>query len=499
MTKAISNLSLYARNIATRLDEKDGNKDNKITASVWNDFVKDKGGKQLKYSPFISLENAQKSISSYIFNLHLSSHTSVEDISNSWTTAIDKKAEEKANKEIPTADDIPTADGTPLSRITKKEIPFSKELQSKGLKAITERYDGNRLIDKLYFYTDGKIVKEYKDPNKNEEGKSIRGNMRDLVHRGSPYRSVIPKKGVTEKAKPISISLPKDASENAYSMAKSLVNKNNKAKLMSLLKIDNKTYNEYARLTLAIADRETNFGEYCRDGYKIAGVKVPFSGDVKYAEQKRIIEESEQGTVTRYRSVDPQTSIVIPYEDSSARDEREKRANAKAPKVTGRAEVENDALSCGFTQIKWDNIINSAENEKDCFHNINKSIKDAFEEMGITKASDLYNPEKCAIATLIWMSYIPDKLEIEMQEEHAQRKNQEAQPNWNLDSHLQVSIGYNGNEMVNIKLSDIIACRWNTSGAAIQDGAFNPKNLSYISDPEIGINRCLEKYTVNQK
>lgn len=50
--------------LAQNLDVKDGKKDGKISASVWNDFVKDKGGKTIKYS--ISVENAEKSISTYL-------------------------------------------------------------------------------------------------------------------------------------------------------------------------------------------------------------------------------------------------------------------------------------------------------------------------------------------------------------------------------------------------------------------------------------------------
>ena len=42
-----SNLFTYSSNLAQKLDAEDGNKDNKISASVWNNFVKDKGGKDV--------------------------------------------------------------------------------------------------------------------------------------------------------------------------------------------------------------------------------------------------------------------------------------------------------------------------------------------------------------------------------------------------------------------------------------------------------------------
>lgn len=50
--------------LARSLDAKDGKQDGKISASVWNDFVKDKGGKTIKNS--ISVENAEKSIATYL-------------------------------------------------------------------------------------------------------------------------------------------------------------------------------------------------------------------------------------------------------------------------------------------------------------------------------------------------------------------------------------------------------------------------------------------------
>jgi hypothetical protein len=52
-----------AGQIAQKLDAADGKKDGKISASVWNDFVKDKGGKQIKN--FISVESAMQSINTY--------------------------------------------------------------------------------------------------------------------------------------------------------------------------------------------------------------------------------------------------------------------------------------------------------------------------------------------------------------------------------------------------------------------------------------------------
>lgn len=59
----VNNLTNRATVIAKELDKKDGNTDNKISASIWNSYVADKGGNTIKHS--ISLENAIKSITVY--------------------------------------------------------------------------------------------------------------------------------------------------------------------------------------------------------------------------------------------------------------------------------------------------------------------------------------------------------------------------------------------------------------------------------------------------
>lgn len=57
--------STQAGQIAKQLDKNDGNEDGKISASIWNVFVADKGGNPIRYS--ITLENAMKSISTYLY------------------------------------------------------------------------------------------------------------------------------------------------------------------------------------------------------------------------------------------------------------------------------------------------------------------------------------------------------------------------------------------------------------------------------------------------
>lgn len=84
-----------AKGISNVLDISDGKKDKKISASVWNEFVKDKGGKKIKYS--ISLENAMKSISVYLERESKRTGKSKEDLAVKWFMgAVDDKI--KMNK-----------------------------------------------------------------------------------------------------------------------------------------------------------------------------------------------------------------------------------------------------------------------------------------------------------------------------------------------------------------------------------------------------------------
>ena len=90
-----------AKSISNVLDISDGKKDKKISASVWNEFVKDKGGKKIKYS--ISLENAMKSISVYLERESKRTGKSKEDLAVKWFMG----AEDKMNK--PVASELPSA------------------------------------------------------------------------------------------------------------------------------------------------------------------------------------------------------------------------------------------------------------------------------------------------------------------------------------------------------------------------------------------------------
>ncbi len=72
-----------AREIAQQLNTKDGNsRDNRIDASIWNEFVGDKGGKTVTYG--ITLENAEKSISTYLARNAASGDKTVAELGAAW-------------------------------------------------------------------------------------------------------------------------------------------------------------------------------------------------------------------------------------------------------------------------------------------------------------------------------------------------------------------------------------------------------------------------------
>ena len=106
--------STQAGQIAKQLDKKDGYEDGKISASIWNEFVADKGGKEIKYS--ITLENAMKSISTYLYKNANKAGQTVKDLAESWL-----KKEVEANK---TANPTPVKDAngtTPTKPIQRPE------------------------------------------------------------------------------------------------------------------------------------------------------------------------------------------------------------------------------------------------------------------------------------------------------------------------------------------------------------------------------------------
>lgn len=446
-----SNLFTYSSNLAQKLDAEDGNKDNKISASVWNNFVKDKGGKEIK--SFITLECAEKSISTYMHNVHLTKKMSFDDINKEWTSSFI----------------LPAVDDTSIEKIIEGECNLTDAQKEFGIEKIIERKDGSRVVDRIYYYTDGRVIREFYDEN--------RGLIKDTVKFPNNMKSIIPQLDENDMSpKPIEIKLPEKYSDemvallqkvgrysaaddemhtlfnekqisvikNAQKFAKTL--EESKASLMRNLNLDNKTYDMYAKLALGIAERETGFGKGCIDdntGLKYLGQGIALS-------------------IKKWRNY---------------------RANTSQKSPIGNAKKENDALSVGLTQIKYDNIINSAKNADDKFHNINKNIVDLFNKYGINDAKDLYDAEKCALATMIVLSTQIEKTEIDLREEHSYRNEASKALGYDglpkvkssIDAKIVASESYRGDGRKvasNLTIEDVILHSWHTSRVPLQDGCF---------------------------
>ena len=95
----LKNTSAYK--IAENLDKQDGTADGKISASIWNEFVKDKGGKEVK--EFINIEDAMKSITTYAIRGAKAAKTTANELGEKWF---------KATPESGNADAADGADGT---------------------------------------------------------------------------------------------------------------------------------------------------------------------------------------------------------------------------------------------------------------------------------------------------------------------------------------------------------------------------------------------------
>ena len=87
-----------AKGIANKLDQTDETgKDGYIIANVWNDFVSDKNGKQIKTA--IGINNAIKSISTYLYREALKTNEEITNIGDKWEASI-CNPEEKIDKKV---------------------------------------------------------------------------------------------------------------------------------------------------------------------------------------------------------------------------------------------------------------------------------------------------------------------------------------------------------------------------------------------------------------
>jgi len=106
MSIDVTNLkAASAGTIAMALDAKDGKSDGKISASIWNEFVADKGGKTIQNS--INMDNAIKSISTYLARNAESMKENVNNLASNWLAKVvvpkenENKAIEVESAEVP--------------------------------------------------------------------------------------------------------------------------------------------------------------------------------------------------------------------------------------------------------------------------------------------------------------------------------------------------------------------------------------------------------------
>lgn len=102
----LSTRRALARDIARELNAKDRNAgDNLIDASIWNEFVDGKGGKKVTYG--ITLENAEKSISTYLARNAASGDKNVTELGNAWKADLPEAKQAPAAQQ-PVAGQQPT-------------------------------------------------------------------------------------------------------------------------------------------------------------------------------------------------------------------------------------------------------------------------------------------------------------------------------------------------------------------------------------------------------
>ena len=117
------NSSILAKQLADSLDESDTRgKNGKIEASVWNEFVKDKGGK--KISNYITIDNAIKSLIVYLCRQAKANSRLIVELGQEWINSLN---DNKNNDDID--------DKTAKKPNTKKKVDtsYSKLSRSKAL------------------------------------------------------------------------------------------------------------------------------------------------------------------------------------------------------------------------------------------------------------------------------------------------------------------------------------------------------------------------------
>ncbi len=309
---------------------------------------------------------------------------------------------------------------------TTKTITNKPLYKEAGITKVEERYDSaNKLVDTTYYYNNGKVVREYKDAK--------RGRVRELVKAPVQKTETSPK--ITEPV-PMEIKLPDDANNNAKAFAKAL--EKNKAALMKELGIDNDTYNKLAKLAMAIAEQETDFGT------------------------------NEKST--QYRKGKYYAGMLVELGQGSL------------PGII--AKLGRD-WSYGPTQIKFE------MQKRDSW------IASKFEKFGLENGLQLYDMENSAIATMIVLaqtSRIVKNNSAYQNGIEASRGNVVTVDGWEMQDGT-LTKTYNTQPFVNeVTDEDAICYFWNGRGVCVKDGTMEPEALEYTRN----IHKYLRKYNIKE-
>ena len=183
----LKNTSAYK--IAENLDKQDGTADGKISASVWNEFVKDKGGKEVQ--EFISIEDAMKSITTYAIRGAKAAKTTANELGDKWFKATPESGNADAADGTAGAGGAGSADDKKNAPVNKGKVDEDKAAAAKeqGLRPTynpifyyseteKEHYIWNSKTKKFtkysniaYFNKDKSYVRKYK--NKDGSAKVI--------------------------------------------------------------------------------------------------------------------------------------------------------------------------------------------------------------------------------------------------------------------------------------------------------------------------------------
>lgn len=148
-----------AGQIAQRLDAKDGSKDGKIEASIWNDFVKDKGGKEVK--EFINVVDAMNSITTYAVRNAKNAAKGIDDLAMDWLGK-EPPVESTPPTTPPTTppvDTPPVEENTELEekvqadfnsvKVTVQKKEVDSKLKEKGEAIIASKKDAETVADNI--------------------------------------------------------------------------------------------------------------------------------------------------------------------------------------------------------------------------------------------------------------------------------------------------------------------------------------------------------------